>query len=197
MPHSATRLRRLGDHVDLVGLHDLRDDGHAGGLARLLQELQALLLQPLEAVGRGARLEGAAAKDLGASGLDAFGDGQELRPRFDRAGPRHDDELLAADGHAVDLELRRFGMGLAARQLEGLEDPHDALDAVEGLQGQQLLFGAVVADHAHDGAHLPARQVGLEPHALHAARHVVDVGVARSRLQHDDHVRLPRCDVIR
>jgi len=56
----------------------------------------------------------------------------------------------------VDLELGRVGVGLAARQLEGLEDPHHALHAVERLQRQQLLLGAIVADDADDGADVPA-----------------------------------------
>ena len=159
----------LGDHVDLVGLHDLGDHGQPRGLARLVQELEPFLLEPLEGVGRGPRFEGPAAQDVRPAGLDALGHGQELRARLDGAGPGHDHELLAADGHPVDPELRRFRVRLAARQLEGLENPDHVLHALQGLQGQELLLGAVVAHHADDGAFLAAREMRLEAQVPHPA----------------------------
>ena len=54
------------DEIDVAIAHDFGDDAEAGGVSRLLQELQAVLFQALEIVGRGARLERAAAEELGA-----------------------------------------------------------------------------------------------------------------------------------
>ena len=54
------------DQLDLPRVHDLGDDRHAVLLADVAEDLQAVLAQPLEAVGAGARLERAAAEDVGA-----------------------------------------------------------------------------------------------------------------------------------
>ena len=67
------------------------------------QELEGRQAEALERVGRGARLEGAAAQDAGALALDGAGGRHELLARLDRARAGHDHELLAeAELHAVD-----------------------------------------------------------------------------------------------
>ena len=53
------------DQLDLARVHDLGDDRHAEPLAGGLEHLQAVLAQPLEAVGAGPRLERPAAEDVG------------------------------------------------------------------------------------------------------------------------------------
>ena len=65
---------------------------------------EPLLLEPLERVGRGARLERAAARDLGTPGLDALGHRPELLPRLDGARPGHHGEAPAADRGSVDAD---------------------------------------------------------------------------------------------
>ena len=136
-----------GHHVDLVGLHHLGDHGKPRGLARVLQQLEPFFLEALEGVGRGARLEGAAPENMGAARLHSLRHRHELRPRLDGARAGHDHDLLATDGHAIDFKLGRLGMRLAARQLEGLENPHHVLDAIEGLESEELLLGPILADH--------------------------------------------------
>ena len=56
----------LGDQIDVVGVHDFGDDRQADAPARVFEQGQALVFHPLERVGRGARLVGAAAQQMGA-----------------------------------------------------------------------------------------------------------------------------------
>ena len=83
MPHCPTSLRSekfwavaradlkdvgvLRDDAHLVRLEHLGHDGEPGLLARLGEQPEPLLLEPLERVGRGARLERSAAQQVGAS----------------------------------------------------------------------------------------------------------------------------------
>ena len=53
------------DELDLARVHDLGDDRHAEPLAGGPEDLEAVLAQPLEAVGAGPRLERPAAEDVG------------------------------------------------------------------------------------------------------------------------------------
>ena len=62
------------DQRDLPRVHDLGDDRHVVLVADVAQDLQPLLAQALEAVRAGARLERAAAQDVGAGRLDVAGD---------------------------------------------------------------------------------------------------------------------------
>jgi hypothetical protein len=132
-----------------------------------LQQREPVLLEPLEGVGRRARLERPAAEHVGARRLDPLGHRVELGLRLHRARAGHDHDLAAPDRDAVHLELGVVGMRLAAGELEGLQDANHALHRFERLQREQLLLGAVVADHPDDGAHLPAREMGLEPELPH------------------------------
>ena len=52
-----TVVAAVGDELDALRLEHLGDHGQPGQLAGLGEVLQALLLQSLEGVGRGARLE--------------------------------------------------------------------------------------------------------------------------------------------
>jgi hypothetical protein len=100
-------------------------------------------------------------------GLDALRHRGELGLRLHGARPGHHHDLVAPDRDPVDLELGVVGMGLPARELEGLEDPHHVLHRVEGLQREELLLGPVVTDDPDDGAHLATGEVGLEPEIPH------------------------------
>ena len=171
----------LGHQLDLVRLHDLGHDRQAGALARRPQQGEAVLLEPLEGVGRGARLEGAAAEHVRAGGLDALRHRGELGLRLDGARSGHHHDLGAAHRDPVDLELGVVGVRLAARELEGLEDAHHVLHRVERLEREQLLLGPIVPHDPDDGAHLSTGEVALSPE-LRPRRDVLDVGLARSRL---------------
>ena len=110
--------------------------------------LQALLAHPLEGVGGGAGLEGAAAQDGGAGVAQPVRDLQDLRLRLHGAGARHDHDLAAADPRAV-RELDDGGLlaPLARDLLVGLRDVDDLHHAREGLQAARVHL-AVVADQA-------------------------------------------------
>src|ERR1041385_166434 len=90
---------------------------------------------------------------------------QHLVARLDRARPRHDMDLLAADLMAVDLDNGVVLLKLAAHELVGLEDRQDLFDAgerFEALVRQQPL----VADRADDGALFAFRNMRPQPEAL-------------------------------
>ena len=138
------------DQLDLAGVHDLGDDRHAEPLAGGLEDLQAVLAQPLEAVGAGPGLERAAAEDVGPGLLDRLGD-------LDRGIA----SLSMAHGPAIIIRWppptltplmsndRVLGVELAAGELERLEDRHDLLDPGDRLErlGLELVL---VADDADD-----------------------------------------------
>ena len=88
-------------HLDLRDLHDLGDDEQARLVAGLAQELQAFDAHALEAVGRAARLECAAAKKLRAGRCDLLRAEENLIARLYGARAGHDDDLFAADDDAV------------------------------------------------------------------------------------------------
>ncbi len=82
-----------GHRVHEIRMHDLGDRGQAVAPAGFGQKHQTLLAQALEAVGRGARLVGAAAQDPAAAGGDLAGARLDLLGILHRAGAGHDHEL--------------------------------------------------------------------------------------------------------
>ena len=177
----------LRHHLHALGLEHLGDHRQPGALARLRQVAEPLLLQPLEGVGRGARLVGAAPQDLGPRCLDRVRHLEHLRLGLDRAGPRHHHHVVAAHRDPVDAHLARLAAHLAAGQLERLLHRHDRLDGLHRLEQAQVGPAALLADRGHDGLELAADHVGAVAHLGDAAAHLVHVGVADAGLEHDDH----------
>ena len=102
---------------DAVFAHQLGDDGQAGGFAGLDHVEDALGLQTLEGVGRGAGLVGTAAEEGSTAGLDALGDAQGLLLALDAARTGHDGDLLPAadpDAAAVDDRVGRVEQAVGA-----------------------------------------------------------------------------------
>ena len=102
---------------DAVLAHQLGHDGQAGGLAGLDHVQDALGLQTLEGVGRGAGLVGTAAEEGGTAGLDALGDAQGLLLALDAARAGHDGDLLPAadpDAAAVNDRVGRVEQAVGA-----------------------------------------------------------------------------------
>ena len=129
------------------------------------QQLQALFLHALEAVGAGPRLERAAAEGGRAGRFHRAGRGEDLLFALDRAGPGDDADRAAADGQAADDDLRRLFLHLAAGDLVRGEDRHHFVDARAALE---RLLGAValLADGGDDGPLGALNDVGLEAQAL-------------------------------
>ena len=94
----------LFDERQRLVVDRLGDDRQVELLANARQDLQPLLAQSLERIRRGARLVGAAAEELPAGVLDPLGDGAGLIERLDRARAADDDDAVAADVDAADVD---------------------------------------------------------------------------------------------
>ena len=123
--------------------------GRPGLGARLLQDLERLLAEPLEGVRRGARLEGAAAEHRHALGGDGARGLERLLARLDRARAGDEAEVAVADAAAAHLDHGRIGRQLAGDELVRLEDRQHLLDPGEALERQrrEQLALADRADH--------------------------------------------------
>src|SRR5439155_16521990 len=77
---------------------------------------------------------------------------------------------------------------LTARQLVGLEDRRDRLDAFERLEAAQRLLAAIVAHRTDHGAERAADRVGAVAHRRDPMANVLDLDIGSSGLEHDDHL---------
>ena len=75
----------LVDQVERFVIHRFGDDQQAEAVADFGHDLQPLFAEPLERIRRGARLEGAAAEELGSGAGHALGDGEGLLAALDGA----------------------------------------------------------------------------------------------------------------
>ena len=108
--------------------------GKSDPAPRVLEQPQAFVLHSLERVGRGARLERAAAQQMRAGALDRVGGRLDLLLALDRAGAGDNGEALAADLDAVDVDQRALGTDFAAGELERLHHRHHAFDAARPIR---------------------------------------------------------------
>jgi hypothetical protein len=183
----------VGDHgLDLRDLHHLGDDQQAGLVGDLAQQLQPLDAHALEAVGRAARLVRASAQELCARGGGQLRAQQDLLARFDRAGPGHDDDLLAADHHAVgERDLGALRPEAAPRQLVRRGDAVGVVYAMQHLE----LHHIEVRRRAHpgeDGLVRAGGAVNVEPELHHALDHVLNLLLGCLVLHCDNHHFRPR-----
>ena len=178
------------DELDLARVHDLGDDRHAELLAGGLEDLEAVLAQPLEAVGAGPGLERPAAEDVGPGLPDP-----RRRSRSSSAS------LSMAQGPAIitrwpppiltpltsKTESSRWNSRLAS--LNGLRIGTTCSTPGDRLQGLDLEL-LLVADDADDRPRDPLAEVGREAQGLDPLEDVLDHLGRRMRLQHDDHLAL-------
>src|SRR5581483_7319882 len=174
------------DQRHLARVHDLGHHRHTVAAADVAQDLQALLAQALEAVGAGARLERAAAQDVGAGLLDVAGDLVEDLVALDGAGAGDHRHRAAADLHLADGYHRVALVELAAGELVRLHDRQGLLDAGDRQQrlGVQLVL---VADDADDRAVLALADVRLQAELVDALDDVLELGGGGVGAQDDDH----------
>ena len=112
------------------GSEHLGHERQPGVLARLREDRQRLRPEALEAVGRGARLERAAAQHRRPGGVHRARGVERLLARLDRAGPGDQPEVVAADAPAAHLDDGRLGRrSRRDTSLYGLDDRQDLLDA--------------------------------------------------------------------
>src|SRR6185369_13635483 len=109
------------NHFDKARIHDLGDDGQAKFVAGFAEELEAGLAHALKGVGTRARLERAAAEDIGAGGFDGRTDRIHPFWFFDGTGTGNHAQVAAADLHASYIDDAGLRMGFATGELIGWE----------------------------------------------------------------------------
>ena len=125
--------------VDVGLIHQLADDGQAGGLTGLHQVEDALGAQALEGIGAGAGLVSAAAQEVSTAGLDQPGHFEGVLLALYAAGAgHHGDGGLAANLDAVHVHHGIIGVEQAVGALVGGGHTGHILDP--GV-GQHVLLG--------------------------------------------------------
>ena len=171
----------------MLGVHDLCDNGQTRDLLGLQQQTDALLMESLEGVGGGAGLECAAPQGLGARRLDALGNGDDLLLLFHRTGSGHHQKMTAADlGSVAEGDDRVLLVELAVGILIRLLDSPDHLHNVQ-RQNALHVHPRGVADQADDGVVLAYGHVGLQTHVAQPAGEQLHLLGFRVLLQNDDH----------
>ena len=136
---------------DPVLAHQLGHDGHSGGLPCLDHIEDALGLQTLEGVGRGAGLISAAAEQACTARLYAVGNAQCLLLALDAAGACHHGDLLApADLHAAAVDDGIGGVKQAVGPLIGGGHAGDVVDPGVGQHVALIDLGGI----AHQAEHI-------------------------------------------
>ncbi len=87
------------------------DEGQAGLGGSVGQDVEAVHALALEAVGRGAGLEGAASEDVGAGGGDGASGVAGQGPGFHGAGASDDDLMIATDGDVAEANDAPLAVG--------------------------------------------------------------------------------------
>ena len=170
----------------MLGVHDLGDDGGTGGAAGQLEQVQTFAPHSLEGVRRGAGLERAAAQQGSTGFLHALGAVGDLLFALDAARACDDCEIAAADLHAVHVDDAVVRVELAVGLLVGLGYAAAGLDDGVG-QHPALGNGLGVADEAEDVGVAALGVVDLQAHALQLAAEFVDLCVGGVLFQYDDH----------
>src|SRR5689334_14947455 len=184
-------VRDFGHVTNAFGIHRLGADEEAGLLARLGEQLEPRPPQPLERVGRGARLPGTAAQDHGPRLLHHTGGLDDLSLALDRAGARDGDDLRTAYGDAPGQPHHAvLRLPLAADLLVRLGDVDDVLDAGQAFQPRGI-DPPVVADQADGRALRPRHGPGLVAHLLDYRDDAPDLVFRCAMAHHDQHRYLP------
>ena len=183
-------VRDLGNVAQAFRVHGFGADQEARFLARLGEQLESRPAQPLERVGRCARLPGPAAQDHGARVLHQAGRLDDLPLAFDGAGPSDRHDLGAADRHAAgEPDDRILGLPFAAHLFVRLGDVDDVLHAGKAFEPRRV-HPPVVANQAHGGALRTGHGSRFVAHLLNHGDDATDFVLARA-MSHDDQHYLP------
>jgi len=183
----------LGDEFERLVVDGLGDDAHAKGAANVGHDEEGFEAESLEGVGRGARLECAAAEELCTGSGDLFCDAEGLFAALDGAGPGDDGEISAADGGVCTGEGDDgvFVLDVAAGEFVSLGDPDDFGDAAEGLKVSAINFALVSGNS--DGRTLRARQrMRTKSELLNVLADRLNFFRRRLRFHHDKHDQAPK-----
>ena len=177
-------VRGVQHRLHVPRVHQLGHDRQPGLFARLAQDHERLLAEPLERVRRGPRLERAAAQPRRAGLVDRARRLERLLAVLDRARPRDQAEELVPDLPAVDVDHRRVGRDLTRDELVRLQDRQHLLDAGIALERQRRQQLAL-ADRADHGRLAPARDARVHARLLQPREHVLGLVRRRARAHHD------------
>ena len=164
-----------GHQFRVAGIHDLGDDGKPGLAPDPREDLQALLLEPVEGIGRGPGLERAAPQQRRTR---CRGDPARLRHHFgslDGAGAGRDQALRPSEAvFAHPHHGGRVGREVPCRELVRT---HDRMYRVHAGYRQQrdARQAGLVTDAADDRAGLADRDMCTESCAFDALANVVDL----------------------
>ena len=174
----------------VLGVHDLGDDGAAGGPAGQLEQVQPLAAHPLERVGGGARLERPAPQQAGPGGLHPLGAVGDLLLALDAAGPGDDGKVPAADLDPLHVHHRVVGVEFAVGFFVGLGHPADRLHH-RVCQHPAFGDGFGIADQAQNMGVAPFRVVDLKAHAGQLAAECLYLRLGGVLFEDDDHGSAP------
>ena len=181
----------------VVRAHDFRDDGKPRFLSGDLQKLDALSLESLKIIGRGAGLERAAAQHVCARGLHGLGDRNDLLLGFDRAGTCDHAEVAAADLHVAHLNDHVVRVELAVAALERLRY---ALDGVNDTQALDEIHvnARRIADQSQHGLIRALGNVNAQSLIFEPADELLALVRFCPMLEYDDHdnILLINCEAV-
>lgn len=166
--------------------HDLGHDRQTGLALGLKQQFETLGLQPLEGVGRGTRLERAAAQEGCARFFDRLGYLDDLRLALNRAGTCHDVEVSRADFASRDLDDRVLGMEFAVDSLEWLGHTLHTLDHVIGHNVPFIELGGV-AHQTKNGRIGALGIVDSQPHIRKMLHQTFNTFLVAVLFEYNDH----------
>ena len=170
----------------MLGVHDLGDDGGAGGTACQLEQVQTLAAHSLEGVRRGAGLERAAAQQGSTGGFDPLCTVGDLLLALDAAGACNDRKVSAADLDAVHIDDAVIRMELAVGLFVGLR--HTAAGLHHRVcQHPAFGHGLGVADQAQNVAFTALGVVDLQAHILQFVAELAYLYFGCILFQYDDH----------
>ena len=170
----------------VLDVHQLRHDGKPRLLLGNLQQAQALLVQTLEVIRRGARLERAAAKQLRARGLDGLGDIDDLLLGFHGARPRDHGEMPAAELRVAHAHDGVVGVELAVAALERVGHALDGIDDIQTFQ-QRHIDPARIADQTQHGLILAERGMHVNILVPQPVDELISLFLGDVVLQYDNH----------
>ena len=170
----------------MLGVHDLGDDGGTGGAAGQLEQVQTFAPHSLEGVRRGAGLERAAAQQGSTGVLHALGAVGDLLFALNAARACDDREIAAADLHAVHVDDAVVRVELAVGLLVRLGYAAAGLDDGVG-QHPALGNGLGIADEAEDVGVAALGVVDLQAHALQLAAELMHLHLGGVLFQYNDH----------
>ena len=172
---------------ELDGAHDLRDNGKPRLGPRELQQLDPALVQTGKIVGRGAGLEGAAAQQIGAGGLDRARYSEDLLLTFHRAGPGDHRKMATADLDASHLHDQVVGMKFAVAAPEGLGHALDGVNNVKAAD-QIRVHGRGIADQTENGMEFPLGDVDRQTLLAQPVDQLLFLFLLYTAFEYNDHV---------